>query len=138
MKTVNGCKDVSIMFLQDKQWWRTSNSVCISCFTKNNRMQSKHSRRKSYGLNQRIVYKDEIEFVTEFPCLLGHPVKYKFRNWIKNDILYSIDDWRWPIFLFFSMQVSFTILLDGYNRSTSSNPFLSTNIDFKVNIIYDY
>ena len=25
-------------------------------------------------LNQRIIYKDDIEFVTEFPCLLGHPV----------------------------------------------------------------
>ena len=25
-------------------------------------------------LNQRNIYKDDIEFVTEFPCLLGHPV----------------------------------------------------------------
>ena len=25
-------------------------------------------------LNQRIIWKDDIEFVTEFPCLLGHPV----------------------------------------------------------------
>jgi len=25
-------------------------------------------------LNQRIIYKDNIEFVTEFPCFLGHPV----------------------------------------------------------------
>ena len=25
-------------------------------------------------LNQRIIRKDDIEFVTEFPCLLGHPV----------------------------------------------------------------
>ena len=25
-------------------------------------------------LNQRIILKDDIEFVTEFPCLLGHPV----------------------------------------------------------------
>jgi len=25
-------------------------------------------------LNQRILKKDDIEFVTEFPCLLGHPV----------------------------------------------------------------
>ena len=23
---------------------------------------------------QRIILKDDIEFVTEFPCLLGHPV----------------------------------------------------------------
>ena len=70
-------------------------SVCIlqfSCFTKYNRIQSKHkqtkckhSRQKSYGLrflgrypilNQRIIQKDDIEFVTEFPCLLGHPVHY--------------------------------------------------------------
>ena len=62
--------------------------VCIlqfSCFTKYNRMQSKHkqtkcehSRRNSYRLqlsllgitilNRRIIYKDDIEFVTEFPC----------------------------------------------------------------------
>ena len=25
-------------------------------------------------LNQRIIWKDDIEFVIEFPCLLGHPV----------------------------------------------------------------
>ena len=25
-------------------------------------------------LDQRIIHKDNIEFVTEFPCLLGHPV----------------------------------------------------------------
>ena len=25
-------------------------------------------------LNQKIILKDDIEFVTEFPCLLGHPV----------------------------------------------------------------
>ena len=25
-------------------------------------------------LNQRIIWKDDIEFVTEFPCFLGHPV----------------------------------------------------------------
>ena len=66
-------------------------SVCIlqfSCFTKYNRMQSKHKQTKceyskrnstafSVGitiLNQRIIWKDDIEFVTEFPCLLGHPV----------------------------------------------------------------
>ena len=68
-------------------------SVCIlqfSCFTKFKRMQSKHKQTKcensrrnsqitafSVGitiLNQRIIRKDDIEFVTEFPCLLGHPV----------------------------------------------------------------
>ena len=39
-------------------------SVCIlqfSCFTKYNRMQSKHKQTKC-------------EFVTEYPCFLGHPV----------------------------------------------------------------
>ena len=30
-------------------------------------------------LNQRIIWKDDIEFVTEFPCLLGHPV-YEVRS----------------------------------------------------------
>ena len=27
-------------------------------------------------LNQRIIWKDDIEFVTEFPCFLEHPVQY--------------------------------------------------------------
>ena len=60
----------------------------FSCFTKYNRMRSKHKQTKcellqitvfSVGimiLNQRIIYKDDIEFVTEFPSLLGHPVEY--------------------------------------------------------------
>ena len=51
-------------------------------------MRSKHNQTKcellqitafSVGimiLNQRIIYKDDIEFVTEFPSLLGHPVEY--------------------------------------------------------------
>ena len=60
MKRVKDCKDVSIISPQDEQWRRTSYSVCIlqfSCFTKYNRMQSKHkqtkcehSRRNSYRL----------------------------------------------------------------------------------------
>ena len=52
-------------------------------------MQAKHKQTKceqtkflqitalSVGitiLNQRPILKDDIEFVTEFPCLLGHPV----------------------------------------------------------------
>ena len=46
-------------------------------------MQSKHKQTKSEHsrqitaftiVNQRIIYKDDIEFVTQFPCLLGHPV----------------------------------------------------------------
>ena len=60
MKTVTGCKDVSIMSPQDEQWRRTSLLFLYTvffCFTKYNRMQSKHkqtnckhSRRKAYGL----------------------------------------------------------------------------------------
>jgi len=26
-------------------------------------------------LNQKIIYKDDIKIVTEFPCLLGHPAQ---------------------------------------------------------------
>ena len=29
-------------------------------------------------LNQRIIWKEDIKFVTEFPCLLGHPVVYQY------------------------------------------------------------
>ena len=38
-------------------------------------------------LNQRIILKDDIEFVTEFPCLLGHPVacSYWLCIWSDND-----------------------------------------------------
>ena len=60
MKTVNVCKDVSIMSPQDEQEDGQVYSVCVlqfSCFTKYNRMQSKHkqtkcehSRRNSYRL----------------------------------------------------------------------------------------
>ena len=69
-------------------------SVCIlqfSYFTKYKCVHTKHKQTKcehmqmkllqitafSVGitvLNQRIIQKDDIEFVTEFPCLLGHPV----------------------------------------------------------------
>jgi len=31
-------------------------------------------------LNQRIFHKDDIEFVTEFPCFLGHPVCKVYRH----------------------------------------------------------
>ena len=27
-------------------------------------------------LNQKIIYKDDIKIVNEFPCLLGHPVDH--------------------------------------------------------------
>ena len=50
MKSVNERKDVCVMSPQDEQLRWTS------------------------LLNQRIILKDEIEFVTEFPCVLGHPV----------------------------------------------------------------
>ena len=63
-------------------------SVCIlqfSCFTMYNRC-SQHINKQNVNiadetltyitiLNQRIIKKDDIEFVTEFPCLLGHPVE---------------------------------------------------------------
>ena len=48
--------------------------------SKHKQSNCKHSRRKLYGLHiflsrdQRIIDEDDIEFVTEFPCLLGHPV----------------------------------------------------------------
>ena len=53
------CKDVSIMSLQDEQWKQTS-LLCLYTFTKYNRITI---------LNQRIILKDDIEFVTEFPSL---------------------------------------------------------------------
>ena len=46
MKRVKDCKDVSIMSLQNEQWSEVY-YVCIlefSCFTKYNRMQSKHKQ----------------------------------------------------------------------------------------------
>ena len=68
MKTAKGCKDVSSMSPQDEQY---------------NRMQSNHkqknSRRKflritAFSAESNNYSKGDIEFVTEFPCLLGHPV----------------------------------------------------------------
>jgi len=54
--------------------------------SKHKQTKCEHNRRNSYlitafsvgitVLNQRIIWKDDIEFVTEFPCLLGHPVEY--------------------------------------------------------------
>ena len=72
MKTVKGCKDVSIMSKQDKQWrWTSLLCLYTVIFLFYKRMQSKHkqtnckhSRRKSNGaaffvgitiLNQRII-----------------------------------------------------------------------------------
>jgi len=52
--------------------------------SKHKQTNCKHRRRKSYGLQlsdytkSSHYLKDYIEFVTEFPCLLGHPVKIFF------------------------------------------------------------
>ena len=64
-------------------------SVCIlpfSCFTKYNRMQNVNIADETltdYSFLSRYHYsksknylKDDIEFVTEFPWILGHPVRY--------------------------------------------------------------
>ena len=67
-------------------------SVCIlqfSCFTKYNHMQSKHKQKnvniadetltdysRYHYTKSKNYLKDDIEFFTEFPCLLGHPVRY--------------------------------------------------------------
>ena len=37
-------------------------------------MQSKHKQTKYENSRQKNYLKDNIEFVTELPCLLGHPV----------------------------------------------------------------
>ena len=84
-------KSLSKMNSEDGQVY----SVCISCnflaFTKYNLMCSQNINKQivniadehvtdysfSVGitiLNQRIIWEDDIEFVAEFPCLLGHPV----------------------------------------------------------------
>ena len=97
MRSVKDCKAVSIMSPQDEQWRRTSLLLYTAIFLfywVHNRMQSKHkqtkcerSRRNSQItafsvdftiLNQRIIWKDYFEFVTEFPCLLGHPVYHSY------------------------------------------------------------
>ena len=97
MKTVNGYKDVSIMSLQDEQWRRTSllcfvycNFLVLLSTTVCSQNTNKHIvniadknltiTAFSVGitiLNQRIIWKDDIEVVTEFPCFLGHPVLCK-------------------------------------------------------------
>ena len=37
------------------------------------------------GITMLIHNKDDIEFVTEFPCFLGHPVS-RYRNTIRIDL----------------------------------------------------
>ena len=95
MKRVNGCKDVSLMVPQDEQW-RLASLLCLyNCnflVLLSTTVCSQNINKQiviiadenltdysflSIGitiLNQRIILKDDIEFVTEFPCLLGHPV----------------------------------------------------------------
>ena len=36
--------------------------------------------------HQKIIYKDDIKIVTEFPCLLGHPVSRVFINQGMTDL----------------------------------------------------
>ena len=95
MKTVNGFKDVSLMSPQDKQWKDGQvYSVCIlqfSWFTQYTLKCSQNINKQNvniadenltdYSFLSRYHYtksknylKDDIEFVTEFPCLSGHPV----------------------------------------------------------------
>ena len=95
MKKVKHHKDVSIMSPQDEQWIRTS-LLCLytviflfyisitGCSQNINKQNVNIADETltdytafSVGitiLNQRIIWKDDIEFVTEFPCFLGHPV----------------------------------------------------------------
>jgi len=40
-------------------------------------------------INQRIIWKDYIEFVTEFLCLLGHPVPNCCRTLVNLICIYS-------------------------------------------------
>ena len=45
-------------------------------------------------LNQRIIQKDDIKFVTEFPCLLGHPRLYNFIygfHYLGDDIFRTLE-----------------------------------------------
>ena len=101
MKRVKDCKDVSIMSLQDEQWRRTSllclyycNFLVVLSTTVCSQNINKQTKFTAFSvgipiLNQRIIWKDDIELVTEFPCLLGHPVhlthltsqKTKGENW---------------------------------------------------------
>ena len=71
MKTVNGCKNVSTMNPEEI----LNRSIFRNVFLINTAF--------SVGitiLKQRIILKDDIEFVTEFLCLLGHPVFAEIRS----------------------------------------------------------
>ena len=111
MTTVNGCKHVSIMSPQDEQWRRTSllclytaivllsTTVCSQNINKQI-VNIEDETLTDYSFLIRYHYtksKDDIEFVTEFPCLLEHPVDQIvlmqivwFRLFISRNIS---DDW---------------------------------------------
>ena len=75
-------------------------------------------------LNQRIIWKDDIEFVTEVPCLLGHPVVkdleeediLKNRNFHGNQLTMNTETKKW---VFFSTLIKLKLKSD-------INIFLST------------
>ena len=95
MKRVKDCKDVSIMSPQDEQWRRTSllclytaiflvllsTTVCSQNINKQNGNKADETLTdysflsRYHFTNQRIIWKDDIEFVTKFPCLLGQKQK---------------------------------------------------------------
>ena len=72
--------------------------------SKHKQTNCKHSRRKSYGLQlkfsksknyskrrYRIIEKDDTEFVTEFPCLLGHPVQnFLYKRKLKTILIFLL------------------------------------------------
>ena len=88
MKTVNGCKDVSIMSPQDEQWSRRTSLLCLlilqfSCLTKYNRMHAKHkqtkcehSRRNSY----RLQLSQKVSHYTKSKNYLER--RYRIHHWI--------------------------------------------------------
>ena len=75
-------------------------SVCIlhAIFLFYFRRNSNKITASSVGItiqNQRIIWKDDIEFVTEFPCLLGHPVRIRIDSlkYEKSSKLGGMDLW---------------------------------------------
>ena len=96
MKTVNGCKDVPIMAPQDEQWRRRTSLLClyteflcgqninkqIANIADENLTEYSFLSRYHY-IKSKNYWKDDIEFVTELPCLLRHPVSEK-KNWLKR------------------------------------------------------
>ena len=43
------------------------------------------------SVNQRIIQKDDTEFVTEFPCLLGHPVEnFLYKRKLKTIFIFLL------------------------------------------------